>query len=146
MSHACCRAHTAGLVLATCSAVAAAPPPAAPGVRLDALRWRLIGPFRAGAVLAVAGVPGEHDRFHCGAVNGGVRKSRDAGRTWQPRFDDTGVGSIGALAITPSAPRVLCIGTGDSTLAAGAVLQAEVVARLDARPVAAGRLPLGPGR
>jgi photosystem II stability/assembly factor-like uncharacterized protein len=116
MSHACRRARTAGLVLAVCSAVAAALPPAGPGVPLDALRWRLIGPFRGGRVLAVAGVPGEHDHFYFGAVNGGVWESRDAGRTWQPRFDDTGVGSIGALAIAPSAPRVIYVGTGEADM------------------------------
>ena len=110
------RARIAALALAFVSALAAASPPAGALPALDALRWRLIGPFRGGRVLAVAGVPGEREHFYFGAVNGGVWESRDAGRTWQPRFDDTGVGSIGALAIAPSAPRVIYAGTGEADM------------------------------
>ena len=46
------------------------------------LRWRLIGPFRGGRVLAVTGVPGEPQHFYFGSVNGGVWETIDAGRTW----------------------------------------------------------------
>ena len=52
------------------------------------LSWRLIGPFRGGRVLAVAGVPNEPQHFYFGAVNGGVWETKDAGRTWQPIFDE----------------------------------------------------------
>ncbi|MBS0374133.1 MAG: hypothetical protein JSR73_06105 [Proteobacteria bacterium] len=90
---------------------AAAPPPV-----LEALRWRPIGPFRGGRVLAVAGVPGEREHFYFGAVNGGVWESLDAGRTWQPRFDAQPVGSIGALAVAPGAPRTLYVGTGEADM------------------------------
>ncbi len=110
------RARIAGLVLVLGSALAAALPPVGPLPGLDALRWRLIGPFRGGRVLAVAGVPGEREHFFFGSVNGGVWESRDAGRTWQPRFDDAPVGSIGALAIAPSAPRVIYVGTGEADM------------------------------
>jgi photosystem II stability/assembly factor-like uncharacterized protein len=109
-------ARVAGLILTLSPLLAAASPPAAPTPALDALHWRLIGPFRGGRVLAVAGVPGEHDHFYFGAVNGGVWESRDAGRTWQPRFDDQPVGSIGALAVAPSAPRVIYAGTGEADM------------------------------
>ena len=60
------------------------------------LHWRSIGPHRGGRVLAVAGVPGQPQHFYFGAVNGGVWETLDAGRTWQPIFDDQPVGSIGA--------------------------------------------------
>ncbi|HEY8848024.1 MAG TPA: hypothetical protein VIO12_01955, partial [Thermoanaerobaculia bacterium] len=73
------------------------------------LRWRLIGPFRGGRVLAVSGVPGEANHFYFGSVNGGVWETRDAGRTWQPIFDGQPIGSIGALAVAPSNPRVLYV-------------------------------------
>src|SRR5450432_2853245 len=80
------------------------------------LRWRLIGPFRGGRVLAVAGVPGEREHFYFGSVNGGVWETTDAGRTWRPIFDGQPIGSIGALALAPSNPRVLYVGTGEADM------------------------------
>src|SRR5256714_9768992 len=73
-------------------------PPSAYG----ALRWRLIGPHRGGRVLAVAGVPRGPATFYFGAVDGGVWRTRDAGVTWEPLFDDPPIASIGAPA--PPAP------------------------------------------
>ena len=80
------------------------------------LHWRLVGPFRGGRVLAVTGVPGEPEHFYFGAVNGGVWESRDAGRTWLPIFDEQPVGSIGAIAVAPSDPKVLYVGTGEADM------------------------------
>ena len=80
------------------------------------LHWRLIGPFRGGRVLAAAGVPGQPQHFYFGAVNGGVWESIDAGRTWQPIFDGQPVGSIGALAIAPSDPNVIYVGSGEADM------------------------------
>ncbi|HZO22186.1 MAG TPA: hypothetical protein VFB37_06735 [Steroidobacteraceae bacterium] len=80
------------------------------------LHWRSIGPFRGGRVLAVTGVPGQPNHFYFGSVNGGVWETRDAGRTWSPIFDSAPVGSIGALAVAPSDPRILYAGTGEADM------------------------------
>lgn len=87
-----------------------------PGYTLTGLRWRLLGPFRGGRVDAVSGVIGRPNEFYFGAVNGGVWKSIDAGRVWKPVFDDQPVSSIGAIAVAESAPDVVYVGTGESTL------------------------------
>src|SRR5205085_2671576 len=65
------------------------------------LKWRMVGPFRAGRVNAVTGVPGQPNTFYFGSVGGGVWKSTNAGRTWTPIFDGQNVASIGALAVAP---------------------------------------------
>ncbi|PYQ16147.1 MAG: hypothetical protein DMF80_05960 [Acidobacteria bacterium] len=80
------------------------------------LRWRLIGPFRGGRALAVSGVPGEPNHFYFGSVNGGVWETSDAGRTWTPIFDGQPIGSIGALAVAPSNPRVIYVGSGEADM------------------------------
>lgn len=80
------------------------------------LHWRSVGPFRGGRVLAVTGVPGDARRFYFGAVNGGVWRTDDAGRTWNPIFDDQHIGSIGAIAVAPSRPSVMYVGTGESDM------------------------------
>src|SRR6476659_1784527 len=80
------------------------------------LKWRSVGPFRGGRVLAVAGDPRDAKRFYFGAVNGGVWRTDDAGRTWAPIFDSVNVGSIGAIAVAPSAPRTIYVGTGEADM------------------------------
>jgi photosystem II stability/assembly factor-like uncharacterized protein len=80
------------------------------------LHWRMLGPFRGGRTDAVSGVPGRPNEFYFGSVNGGVWKSVDAGRVWVPVFDGQSVASIGALAVAPSAPDTVYVGTGESTL------------------------------
>jgi photosystem II stability/assembly factor-like uncharacterized protein len=83
---------------------------------LNGLKWRLIGPFRGGRVVAVAGIPGDPAIFYFGSVNGGIWKTIDAGVVWTPIFDGQKVGSIGALAIAPSDPKVIYAGTGESDI------------------------------
>jgi photosystem II stability/assembly factor-like uncharacterized protein len=77
------------------------------------MRWREIGPYRAGRTRALAGVPSQPATFYIGAVNGGVWKTTDAGETWHPIFDDQPTGSIGAIAVAPSDPNVIYVGSGE---------------------------------
>ncbi len=80
------------------------------------LKWRLIGPFRGGRAVAVAGVPGDSTTFYFGSVNGGIWKTTDAGTTWTPIFDGQPVASIGALAVADSNPKIIYAGTGESDI------------------------------
>src|SRR5436190_4195951 len=80
------------------------------------LKWRSVGPFRGGRVLAVEGDPIDPRRFYFGAVNGGVWRTDDAGRTWSPIFDQVNVGSIGAIAVAPSNPKIIYVGTGEADM------------------------------
>ncbi len=77
------------------------------------LQWRCIGPFRGGRTVAATGVSGQPNLFYIGANNGGVWKTTDSGRTWTPIFDGQPTGSIGALAVSPSHPEVIYVGSGE---------------------------------
>src|SRR5205809_3426356 len=82
----------------------------------SALRWRMIGPFRAGRVNAVTGVTGQPDTFYFGSVGGGVWKTINAGRTWTPIFDSASSASIGAIAVAPSDPNTIYVGAGEADM------------------------------
>ena len=82
----------------------------------QALHWRLIGPFRGGRVLTVAGIPGDDRHYYFGAVDGGVWATDDAGRTWRPIFDSMPAGSIGAIALAPSRTDTIYVGTGEADM------------------------------
>ena len=76
------------------------------------MRWRDIGPTRAGRARAVAGVASQPNTFYAGFDNGGVWRSTDYGANWVPLFDSEGTGSIGAIAVAPSNPNIIYVGTG----------------------------------
>jgi photosystem II stability/assembly factor-like uncharacterized protein len=77
------------------------------------MQWRSIGPYRGGRTKAVAGVPSQPNVFYMGVCNGGVWKTNDAGRTWQPIFDEQPTGSIGAIAVAPSDPNIVYVASGE---------------------------------
>ncbi|HJZ83289.1 MAG TPA: hypothetical protein VKD91_23170, partial [Pyrinomonadaceae bacterium] len=80
------------------------------------LRWRMVGPFRAGRVNAVTGVIGQPDTFYFGSVGGGVWKTINAGRTWTPIFDSASSASVGAIAVVPADPNTIYVGTGEADM------------------------------
>jgi photosystem II stability/assembly factor-like uncharacterized protein len=77
------------------------------------MRWRMIGPHRGGRTVAAVGIPDQPNVFYIGVNNGGVWKTTDYGRVWTPVFDDQPTGSIGAIAIAPSNPKVIYVGSGE---------------------------------
>ena len=80
---------------------------------LQHLRWRMIGPHRGGRTVGAAGVPQKPGWFYIGVNNGGVWRTTDYGRVWTPIFDDQPTGSIGDIAVAPSNPDVLWVGSGE---------------------------------
>src|SRR5690348_13040865 len=73
------------------------------------MRWRMIGPFRGGRTVGAAGIQQQQNDLN----NGGVWRSTDYGRTWQPIFDKANSGSVGALAIAPSDLKIIYVGSGE---------------------------------
>ena len=101
----------AGLITALMAAAPLAASQLDPSL-FAAMRWRQIGPFRAGRVSAVAGVIGQPGTYYMGSPSGGLWKSTDAGAVWRPIFDQTHSASIGAIAVAPSNPEIVYAGHG----------------------------------
>src|SRR6185312_21192 len=104
---ACAVALTAGAF-----AQRGAPPPVSTSV--PPLRFRYMGPESAGRISAVVGVPGDASTYYAGAASGGVWKTTDGAKTFEPVFDDQAVQAIGALAVAPSDPSIVWAGTGEA--------------------------------
>lgn len=100
-------------VLAPALARSAAVPETKPPDPFAALAYRFIGP-PGNRVSAVVGVPGDPETYYAGAASGGVWKSIDAGVHWRPVFDEQPAQSIGSIAIAPSDPNVVWVGTGET--------------------------------
>lgn len=106
------------LLFTSTFAILAAPEPASaqatfPEGAIQGPKWRHIGPFRAGRTKSAVGVPTQPNVFYMAPTNGGVWKTTDAGRTWNPIFDAQNTGSIGALEVAPSNPNILYVGSGE---------------------------------
>ncbi|MBS1856443.1 MAG: hypothetical protein JST11_13835 [Acidobacteria bacterium] len=94
-----------------------------------AMRWRQIGPFRAGRVTAVAGIAGNAAVYYMGTPGGGLWKTVDGGVVWAPVFDSVNVSSVGAVAVAPAKPDVVYVGTGDVSMVGGSVNMGDGVYR-----------------
>ncbi|MDH5233420.1 MAG: glycosyl hydrolase [Gemmatimonadota bacterium] len=91
--------------------------PTATSADLKALRWRLVGPFRGGRAVAVAGDYAKPFLFYMGSVNGGVWRTTNGGQSWDNITDGrTDISSVGAIAVAPSDANVIYVGTGESYL------------------------------
>jgi photosystem II stability/assembly factor-like uncharacterized protein len=99
-------------VLSTCSA---ADEPKGPR-EFAPVKYRSVGPFAGGRVSRACGVPGDPLTYYAATASGGVWKSADGGLTWQPVFDDQPTSSIGSIAVAPSDPNVVYVGTGEANI------------------------------
>ena len=107
-------------VVAVCmlppAAADAQSPPSVDTALYNGMKWRQIGPFRGGRVLAVTGVAGDPETFYFGGTGSGVWKTTNGGQDWAPLFDKQPVSAIGAIAVAPSDPNVIYVGTGEGCL------------------------------
>ncbi len=100
---------------------------------LKALHWRCIGPaIMGGRATAVAGIPGDPLTFYGGTATGGLHKTTNGGATFEPIFDEVGIHSIGAIAIAPSDPNVIYVGTGEANPRNSAAIGRGVYKSVDA--------------
>lgn len=84
---------------------------------LENMKYRFVGPFRGGRSAAVTGVEGKPNLYYMGTAGGGVWKTENAGISWSPISDkDFAVGSIGSIAVAPSDPQVIYVGTGEGPI------------------------------
>ena len=97
-----------------------------------ALKYRLIGPAAGGRVSRAAGVPGDPTTYWAATASGGVWKSTDGGVTWKSVFDDQPVSSIGSLAIAPSDPNVVYVGSGEANIRGNVAAGNGIYTTLDA--------------
>jgi len=102
----------AGLV----AAAESAPPPSKGPEEFKALKYRLVGPAGGGRVSRVAGVPGDPLVAYAATASGGVWKSEDGGIHWKSIFDDQPISSIGSIAVAPSDPGVVYVGSGEANI------------------------------
>ena len=110
-----CKALVTSAALVILAAILPATLPAqqTPTALTTLLRWRSIGPLRGGRTRAAAGDPTRLYTFYMAQVNGGVWKTDDAGRTWRPIFDEQPSQSVGSIAVAPSDPNTLYVGSGE---------------------------------
>jgi photosystem II stability/assembly factor-like uncharacterized protein len=93
---------------------------------IEGLEYRLIGPWRGGRVTAVTGVADDPHVYYMGAAGGGVWKTHNAGVTWDNISDgQIPVGTIGAIAVAPSDPNVIYVGTGEAPIRGVTTSQGE---------------------
>jgi photosystem II stability/assembly factor-like uncharacterized protein len=127
-----CRAIVAGLLVALTSVSAIAAEAEKPKSELGAIEFRPLGPWISGRVTRVAGVVGDPLTYYAAYSQGGVWKSTNGGRHWAPIFDDQPTNSIGSLAIAPSDPHVIYVGSGEANIRGNVSLGSGIFRSTDA--------------
>ncbi len=87
-----------------------------PPLDFPGLKFRLVGPFVGGRASRVQGIAGDPFTYYVSTVSGGVWKSTDGGLQWKPIFDDVEISSIGSIAVAPSDPNVIYVGSGEANI------------------------------
>ena len=103
-----------GLGQFLCASAALAQRPDGPPKQEDTFRFRFLGPRVGNRIASASGIPGDPSTYYAGAASGGVWKSTDGGNRWEPIFDKEPVAAIGAIAVAPSDPSVVWVGTGEA--------------------------------
>ncbi len=101
-------------------------------VAFDSLQYRLVGPFQGGRVSRVQGIAGDPTTYYAASASGGVWRSQDGGLTWKPIFDDQPISSIGAIAVAPSDPNVIYVGSGEANIRGNVAAGNGIYRSLDA--------------
>ena len=107
-------------------------PPEKPKSEYGALKFRVLGPAISGRVDRVAGVPGDPLTYYAAFSQGGVWKSENGGRSWDPVFDDQPTNSIGSIAVAPSDPNVLYVGSGEANIRGNVAFGTGIFKSVDA--------------
>ncbi|MGE0441365.1 MAG: WD40/YVTN/BNR-like repeat-containing protein [Gemmatimonadales bacterium] len=111
-----------GLAVATSAAAQRRPAPSAAPAPVEqppafaGLKYRLVGPYDGGRASRATGVPGDPATYYLATASGGVWKSTDGGVRWNPIFDDQPIASIGSIAVAPSDPNVVYVGSGEANI------------------------------
>ena len=103
-----------------------------PSNAYSGMRWRLVGPFRAGRAIAAEGIPGNPYVFYFGSVDGGMWKTENAGVTWKSISEGLTNSSVGAIAIAPSQPTTIYVGTGEADIRSDITYGGGVFKSIDA--------------
>jgi photosystem II stability/assembly factor-like uncharacterized protein len=119
-----------------CGFAAQAPAAVTPAVEkpkseFGALKFRALGPAISGRVTRVAGVPGDPLAYFVAFAQGGVWKSVNGGRDWQPLFDEQPTNSIGSIAVAPSDPNVVYVGSGEANIRGNVALGSGIFKSID---------------
>ncbi|HEV8239961.1 MAG TPA: sialidase family protein, partial [Thermoanaerobaculia bacterium] len=83
---------------------------------LRGLEYRLVGPAIGGRVARVSGVPGDPSTWYAATAQGGVWRSTNGGRDWDPVSDKQAIASTGSVAVAPSDPNVVWVGSGEANI------------------------------